>query len=74
MGWHGDGRFRSYANALLVDDAVLVPIYPEHPEGQREALAAFARALPDREVIPVVASDIIARGGAIRCTALTVHR
>ncbi len=72
MAYHGDGVFRSYTNSLAINKVVIVPVYPESPEGEAEALAAFQAAYPGRRIVPVIASDIIPLYGAVHCATMTV--
>jgi agmatine deiminase len=74
MPSHRDGNFRTYVNALPVNHAVLVPVYPGYAADQEQALAAFRAAYPDRRVVPIDASRVIGLEGAIHCAALTVIR
>lgn len=64
--------FRSYTNALAVNDAVFVPIYKRHRRFERAALRVFRRAFPDRTIIPVEADEVMEMGGAIHCITMTV--
>lgn len=62
-----DDVFRSYTNALAVNNVVLVPVYPDAPNHEKEALAAFRAAYPGRKIVPIDASDVIELEGAIHC-------
>ncbi len=74
MPHHRDGKFRSYTNALALNQVVLVPVYPEAPEPQDRALAVFQEAYPDRDIIPIAASKVIQLGGAVHCVTMTIAR
>ncbi len=69
---HYDGERlpATYANFLVINGAVLVPVY-----GQKDlddaACMTIAKAFPGREVIPIDASVIIRQHGSIHC--LTMH-
>lgn len=67
MGYNADSIYRTYTNLLALNGIVLVPIYPDHPFGEREALLAIGAAYPGREIVPVIATEPIALGGAIHC-------
>jgi agmatine deiminase len=71
-----DGMFRTYLNGLVVNDIVLLPTYRDYPVEERAAAAAHRLAFPGRQVIGLVADEIIRRGGAIHCAtrAQPVHR
>jgi agmatine/peptidylarginine deiminase len=58
----------SYANFLILESAVLVPVY-EAPEDAR-ACAALAGAFPHREIVPIPARPLIAQGGAVHCATM----
>jgi agmatine/peptidylarginine deiminase len=72
MGYNADGVYRSYTNLVALNDAVLVPVYPEQPHGEHGALVAIASAYPDREIIPVMATDPIQLGGALHCATIAL--
>lgn len=74
MGYTADGVFRTYTNVLPLPGAVLAPIYPDHPDGEHAAFAALARAYPGREIVPIAATEPMALGGSIHCTAMAVMR
>ncbi len=64
--------FRSYTNALAINDAVLVPVYPSDTAGEETALDAFRAAYPNREIVTLDADQIIRAGGAIHCTTMSI--
>ena len=66
--------FRSYTNALAVDDAVFVPVYRSERRFERVALKAFSRVFPTRSVIPIVSDEVVDLGGALHCIAMTVAK
>lgn len=71
----------TFANALRVNTAMLVPVYrnPKFPADLRrniliqeaEAIRKFRNALPGVEVIPVVSDALIPFGGSLHCIAMT---
>lgn len=67
-----DGLFRTYTNALAVNDVVLVPVYPEADRHEARALAIFERAYPDRLIVPIVSTEAIELQGAVHCTTMTI--
>lgn len=71
---HSDGVFRTYTNAVLVNDAVLVPVYDTDVKHENEALGVFASAFPDRRIVAVESSNLIELAGAIHCVTMTVAR
>lgn len=71
---HSDGVFRTYANAVLVNDLVLVPVYDSDVRSEKEALTTFERAFPERRIIAVESSNLIDLAGAIHCVTMSVAR
>ncbi len=55
----------SHLNFLMTNGAVFVPIF--EPEFSSHAIAAFENILPDREIIPLSAKNILSGGGAFHC-------
>ena len=72
MPMNTDGNFRSYTNALAVNNTVLVPVYRDDTRYEEEALTVFQSAYPDREIVPIDATEIIRWAGAIHCVTQTV--
>jgi agmatine deiminase len=67
-----DDVFRSYTNAVAINNVVLVPVYPDAPNHEEEALAAFRAAYPGRSIVPIDASEVIQLDGAIHCATQTL--
>ena len=65
-GWRLDRLPASYANFLILNGAVLVPIFSQ---GKRDthAMGFLGECFPGREVIGIEASDLVFEGGAIHC-------
>ncbi|MCB1211998.1 MAG: agmatine deiminase family protein [Verrucomicrobiales bacterium] len=59
----------SYANFLIVNNAVLVPIFGQK---KRDAQAEdkIAECFPGREIISITAKDLVMEGGALHCIAM----
>jgi len=59
----------SYANFLIVNNAVLVPIFGQK---KRDAQAEdkIAECFPGREIISISAKDLVMEGGALHCIAM----
>jgi agmatine deiminase len=59
----------SYANFLILNNAVLMPIFGQK---KKDALAEdiLVEVFPGREVIPVTSKDLIMEGGALHCIAM----
>ncbi len=66
---HGDRLLpRSYANFLIVNDAVIVPVYREAQD--ERALEAITQEFPGRTVVPVFAGVMLLEGGGVHCMSL----
>lgn len=59
----------TYANFLIINDAVLVPTYAQ-PENDKMACDAIAKAFPDREIIAIDSRIIIKQHGSIHCCTM----
>ena len=63
----------TYTNVVFANGVVLVPTYPDRfPELDAEALAMYRRLLPDRRVVGIDVSDLIAMRGALRCISMNI--
>lgn len=58
----------TYANFLIINDAVLVPTYDDAADG--EALARLAACFPDREIIGIPCSPLILQNGSLHCVTM----
>ena len=63
----------TYANFLIINDAVLVPTY-EDPHNDQEALTRLAGAFPDRQIIGVNCSVLIQQHGSLHCISMQLPR
>jgi agmatine deiminase len=59
----------SYANFLIVNEAVLVPIYDSLSD--EDALALVSQAFPGYEIFGIPCLSLIERGGSLHC--ITMH-
>ncbi|GAA5147250.1 agmatine deiminase family protein [Prosthecobacter algae] len=59
----------SYANFMLLNNAVMVPIFGQK---KKDAIAEdkIAECFPGREIISVTAKDLVMEGGALHCIAM----
>ena len=64
----GDLVAPSYANFLIINGAVLVPVYGDARDD--EALAVIAGCFPGREVIGIQCSPLIEQGGSLHCMTM----
>ncbi len=58
----------SYANFLIINRTVLVPVYDDPMDDI--ACTALENCFPDREIIPVKARNIIQQGGSLHCLTM----
>lgn len=65
-----DGRRlpATYANFLIINHAVLVPVYNDPADD--EALKIFAGCFPDRKIIPIHSLPIIQWNGSVHCMTM----
>ena len=61
----GDRLAASYVNAYIGTSAVVVPVFDDPNDGA--ALAAWAKAYPERQVLPVPGREILLGGGNVHC-------
>lgn len=59
----------TYANFLVINDAVLVPTYAQ-PDNDRLAADVIKEAFPDREIICIDSRAIIRQHGSIHCCTM----
>ena len=67
-----DGRRlpASYANFLIINDAVLVPIYNDPADIQ--ALARLNACFPQRTIIPINCIPLLEGGGSLHCITMQI--
>lgn len=58
----------SYANFLIINDAVLLPAYDDPAD--EEARAVLARCFPGRDIVAVNCLPLIAQYGSLHCASL----
>lgn len=61
----------TYANFLVINGAVLVPVYNQ-PEKDRQAIDVIQQAFPNREMIPIDSRTIIRQHGAVHCLTMQI--
>ena len=65
----GDRRLpASYANFLIVNGAVLMPVYDDPAD--EKAAAVLAEAFPDREIVQVPARPLVWQNGSLHCLTM----
>ena len=66
QNWRLPSLPASYLNFLIINGAVLVPVF-DQPAADQHALTTLAQLFPQREVIPIVATEVVREGGALHC-------
>ncbi|WP_448382530.1 agmatine deiminase family protein [Desulfosoma sp.] len=59
---------RTYTNSLIVNNAVIVPVYGIAED--EEAVAVYRELFPDKTIVPLNAQEIIPSGGAWHCVTM----
>ncbi|WP_108823036.1 agmatine deiminase family protein [Dysgonomonas sp. Marseille-P4361] len=59
----------TYANFLIMNDAVLLPIY-NNKEKDEEAVRQLAKAFPTREIVVIDCSSLIKQHGSLHCVTM----
>ena len=62
----------TYANFLIINGAVLVPVYD--CETDASALDQLAEAFPDREIIGIDCRSLIAQHGSLHCVTMQLPK
>ena len=62
----------SYANFLIINGAVLVPIYQD--EKDQVALSLLASAFPDRDIIGIDCSPLVLQYGSLHCISMQLPK
>jgi agmatine deiminase len=71
-GWRANFTHYTYANAVVLDGIVLVPQFASYPTQNAAALATFAAAFPDREVVGIDSSTLVQSAGVLHCIVMHV--
>ncbi|WP_245977730.1 agmatine deiminase family protein [Kushneria sinocarnis] len=58
----------TYANFLIINGAVLVPVYADAADTR--ALQAMATAFPERDIIPIDCRSVIRQHGSLHCLTM----
>jgi agmatine deiminase len=62
----------TYANFLVINGAVLVPVYGE--ENDKAALSAIGEVFPNREIIGVDCRPLIQQHGSLHCVTMQLPK
>lgn len=68
-GWGAEVLPATYANFLILNEAVLIPSYRQ-PGRDEDALHLLHELFPGRDILPVDCADFIWEGGAIHCLTM----
>lgn len=63
----------TYANFLIMDRAVLLPVYNQ-PDNDRKAHAALAKAFPGYEIVDIDCCALIRQHGSLHCATMQFPR
>ena len=66
--YDGERLPATYANFLIVNGGVLVPVYGTAQDA--EALRIFAEVFPDRQIVPVACSVLVRQHGSLHCVTM----
>ena len=66
--YDGERLPATYANFLIVNDAVIVPTYSDRHD--EEALATVQKAFPEREIVGVDCSVLVRQHGSLHCVTM----
>ncbi len=66
---HGDRLPATYANFLIMNDAVLYPTYRQ-PVNDRAAAQVLQQAFPNREIVGIDCTPLIRQHGSLHCVTM----
>jgi len=70
LNQQGERLPATYANFLILNDAVLVPTY--HDPADRAAVATIDALFPERSVIGINCNALIQQGGSLHCCSMQI--
>jgi agmatine/peptidylarginine deiminase len=73
-GWSANGDHYTYANAVVINEIVLLCRFNGYASENAAALATFQAAFQDKTVVQVDCTGIITLAGAIHCIVMHVPR
>jgi agmatine/peptidylarginine deiminase len=62
----------SYANFLIINGAVLMPVYGDPADARAQSV--LAEAFPDREIVPVPCRPLIWQNGSLHCLTMQLPK
>ena len=60
----------TYANFLIINDAVLLPVYQVAQD--EEAIRIMSEIFPDREIVPINCRPLIHQHGSLHCITMQI--
>lgn len=69
---HGQRLPATYANFLIINDAVLMPVYGTPLD--REVLNMMKPVFPGRDIVPIDCRTLILQGGALHCASMQIPK
>lgn len=60
----------TYANFLIMNKAILLPVYDNNEEKNKIAIEALGNIFPSREIIPVNCTPLIQQHGSLHCVTM----
>jgi agmatine deiminase len=63
----------TYANYLVINRAVLVPLYDD-PDNDQKALEAIKTAYPEREIIGIDCLPLVLQHGSLHCVTMQLPK
>lgn len=64
----GDRLPAGYANFLILNDAVLLPVYADPADAQAQSI--LSGCFPDRAIVPLDCRPLISQGGSLHCVTM----
>jgi agmatine/peptidylarginine deiminase len=72
MPYQNDGVWRTYTNSTFANGVNLVPVYPDFPALEADAMAVWQQAMPDWTHVGIDSDLVISWGGAMHCVSRQV--
>ena len=66
---HGERLPAGYANFLIINHAVLLPVYGD-PIADKQAQMILAELFPQRDIHPLDCRPLIRQGGSLHCVTM----
>lgn len=71
-GWRTGAVHYTYANAVVLNEVVLIPEYTAYPLQNGAAAAAYQAAFPGRTIVPVDSDAVVSSAGVLHCIVMHV--